>query len=89
MELYDEELRAKPALLAINKMDLPDAQNKLHELMNQLRNPKGKTDSSFHDSVMNTWFAPSDALSGKENWQLLLLKKVCLMTEPAPNETFT
>ncbi|XP_036184146.1 GTP-binding protein 10 isoform X1 [Myotis myotis] len=40
LELYDEEVRAKPALLAVNKMDLPDAQNKFHELMNQLQNPK-------------------------------------------------
>ncbi|XP_008147480.2 GTP-binding protein 10 isoform X1 [Eptesicus fuscus] len=40
LELYNEELQAKPALLAVNKMDLPDAQNKFHELMNQLQNPK-------------------------------------------------
>ncbi|XP_014403151.1 PREDICTED: GTP-binding protein 10 isoform X1 [Myotis brandtii] len=40
LELYDEEVRAKPALLAVNKMDLPGAQNKFHELMNQLQNPK-------------------------------------------------
>lgn len=40
LELYNEDLQAKPALLAVNKMDLPDAQNKFHELMNQLQNPK-------------------------------------------------
>uniref|UniRef100_A0A2R8NC96 GTP-binding protein 10 n=1 Tax=Callithrix jacchus TaxID=9483 RepID=A0A2R8NC96_CALJA len=40
LELYKEELQTKPALLAVNKMDLPDAQDKLHELMNQLQNPK-------------------------------------------------
>ncbi|KAM7051642.1 LOW QUALITY PROTEIN: GTP-binding protein 10-like [Molossus nigricans] len=40
LELYNEELQAKPALLAVNKMDLPDAQNKFHQLMNQLQNPK-------------------------------------------------
>ncbi|KAM5187671.1 GTP-binding protein 10 [Callospermophilus lateralis] len=40
LELYNEELQKKPALLAVNKMDLPDAQNKFHELMNQLQNPK-------------------------------------------------
>ncbi|XP_016074376.1 PREDICTED: GTP-binding protein 10 [Miniopterus natalensis] len=40
LELYNEELQTKPALLAINKMDLPDAQNKFHVLMNQLQNPK-------------------------------------------------
>uniref|UniRef100_A0A8C9PCF5 GTP-binding protein 10 n=1 Tax=Spermophilus dauricus TaxID=99837 RepID=A0A8C9PCF5_SPEDA len=40
LELYNEELQKKPALLAVNKMDLTDAQNKFHELMNQLQNPK-------------------------------------------------
>lgn len=42
MELYKEELQTKPALLAVNKMDLPDAQVKLDELMKQLQNPAGK-----------------------------------------------
>uniref|UniRef100_A0A8B9Y7N8 GTP-binding protein 10 n=1 Tax=Bos mutus grunniens TaxID=30521 RepID=A0A8B9Y7N8_BOSMU len=40
LELYKEELHTKPALLAVNKMDLPDAQGKFHVLMNQLQNPK-------------------------------------------------
>uniref|UniRef100_A0A8C9I4G8 GTP-binding protein 10 n=1 Tax=Piliocolobus tephrosceles TaxID=591936 RepID=A0A8C9I4G8_9PRIM len=40
LELYKEELQTKPALLAVNKMDLPGAQDKFHELMNQLQNPK-------------------------------------------------
>ncbi|XP_035866528.1 GTP-binding protein 10 isoform X5 [Phyllostomus discolor] len=40
LELYKEELQTKPALLAVNKMDLPGAQNKFHVLMNQLQNPK-------------------------------------------------
>ncbi|XP_034374623.1 GTP-binding protein 10 isoform X1 [Arvicanthis niloticus] len=40
LELYKEELQTKPALLAVNKMDLPDAQVKLHELMKQLQSPK-------------------------------------------------
>ncbi|XP_007938020.1 GTP-binding protein 10 [Orycteropus afer afer] len=40
LELYEEELQTKPALLAVNKMDLPDAQDRFHELMNQLQNPK-------------------------------------------------
>ncbi|CAO2617518.1 GTP-binding protein 10 [Lemmus lemmus] len=39
LELYKEELQTKPALLAVNKMDLPDAQVKLEELMKQLQNP--------------------------------------------------
>ncbi|XP_032731502.1 GTP-binding protein 10 isoform X2 [Lontra canadensis] len=40
LELYKEELPTKPALLAVNKMDLPGAQDKYHVLMNQLQNPK-------------------------------------------------
>lgn len=40
LELYKEELQTKPALLAINKMDLPDAQVKLQELMKQLLSPE-------------------------------------------------
>ncbi|XP_003782703.1 GTP-binding protein 10 [Otolemur garnettii] len=40
LELYKEELQTKPALLVVNKMDLPDAQDKFHALMNQLQNPK-------------------------------------------------
>uniref|UniRef100_A0A4X1UCN8 GTP-binding protein 10 n=1 Tax=Sus scrofa TaxID=9823 RepID=A0A4X1UCN8_PIG len=41
LELYKEELQTKPALLAVNKMDLPDAQDKFQVLMNQLQSPKG------------------------------------------------
>ncbi|KAM5255808.1 GTP-binding protein 10 [Ctenodactylus gundi] len=40
LELFKEELQVKPALLAVNKMDLPGAQDKFLELMNQLQNPK-------------------------------------------------
>lgn len=40
LELYKEELQTKPALLAVNKMDLPDAHVKLHELMKQLQSPE-------------------------------------------------
>ncbi|XP_027430547.1 GTP-binding protein 10 isoform X2 [Zalophus californianus] len=40
LELYKEELQTKPALLAVNKMDLPGAQDKFRVLMNQLQNPK-------------------------------------------------
>ncbi|XP_037309101.2 GTP-binding protein 10 [Pungitius pungitius] len=39
LELYKEELVSKPALLVVNKMDLPDAEDKLAELKEQLRNP--------------------------------------------------
>ncbi|XP_054478024.1 GTP-binding protein 10 [Anoplopoma fimbria] len=39
LELYKEELVSKPALLVVNKMDLPDAEDKLEELKEQLQNP--------------------------------------------------
>ncbi|XP_070692204.1 GTP-binding protein 10 [Pempheris klunzingeri] len=39
LELYKEELVSKPALLVLNKMDLPDAEDKLAELKEQLQNP--------------------------------------------------
>jgi len=42
LELYKEELLTKPALLAVNKMDLPCAKNNWNELMEQLQNPQGK-----------------------------------------------
>lgn len=41
LELYKEELLSKPALLVVNKMDLPDAEDKLAELKEQLQNPEG------------------------------------------------
>ncbi|KAM9387505.1 cilia- and flagella-associated protein 69-like [Phaethornis superciliosus] len=40
LELYKEELLTKPALLAINKMDLPGAKDNLNELRKQLQNPQ-------------------------------------------------
>ena len=54
--MYKEELQTKPAILAVNKMDLPDAQDKFHVLMNQLRDPKGKPVHSFSASLMNICF---------------------------------
>ncbi|KAL1777537.1 GTP-binding protein 10 [Sigmodon hispidus] len=40
LELYKEELQTKPALLAVNKMDLPGAQVKFDKLMKQLQSPE-------------------------------------------------
>lgn len=40
LELYKEELLEKPALLAVNKMDLPDAEDKFQELVKQLESPE-------------------------------------------------
>ncbi|XP_008321284.1 GTP-binding protein 10 [Cynoglossus semilaevis] len=39
LELYKKELLLKPALLVVNKMDLPEADDKLEELKEQLQNP--------------------------------------------------
>lgn len=47
LELYKEELLSKPALLVVNKMDLPDAEDKLAELKEQLEKPHGKFASQF------------------------------------------
>ena len=44
LELYKEELLCKPALLAVNKMDLPDAEDLLAEMQEQLENPHGKSE---------------------------------------------
>ncbi|XP_060937289.1 GTP-binding protein 10 [Limanda limanda] len=44
LELYKEELVSKPALLVVNKMDLPDAEDKLQELKEQLQNPEEFSD---------------------------------------------
>ena len=37
-------------------MDLPDAQDKFHVLMNQLQNPKGKPVHSLSTTLMNIYF---------------------------------
>lgn len=41
LELYKEELLSKPSILVINKMDLPEAEDKLRELQEQLENQEG------------------------------------------------
>ncbi|XP_067869258.1 GTP-binding protein 10 [Heterodontus francisci] len=40
LELYKVELLSKPALLAVNKMDLENAEEKFKELMQQLQQPQ-------------------------------------------------
>ena len=45
--MFKEELVSKPALLVVNKMDLPDAEEKLAELKEQLENPEGESDLYF------------------------------------------
>lgn len=45
LELYKEELLSKPAILVINKMDLPEAHGRLRELESQLKNQQESQDS--------------------------------------------
>lgn len=40
--MYKEELLSKPAILVVNKMDLPEAEEKLRELETQLKDQEGK-----------------------------------------------
>ncbi|KAG8429335.1 hypothetical protein GDO86_020480 [Hymenochirus boettgeri] len=39
LQLYNKELLGKPALLAVNKMDLPNADQKFQQLVKQIENP--------------------------------------------------
>lgn len=39
---------SKPAILVVNKMDLPDAEEKLRELETQLENQEGKNVLNFN-----------------------------------------
>lgn len=55
LELYKEELVSKPALLVVNKMDLPDAEDKLAELKEQLKNPEGEYDIFFFLCSSISW----------------------------------
>ncbi|XP_070768296.1 GTP-binding protein 10 [Enoplosus armatus] len=51
LELYKEELVSKPALLVVNKMDLPDAEDKLAELKEQLQSPDDFSDLLPDDMI--------------------------------------
>lgn len=51
LELYKEELVLKPAILAVNKMDLPNAEDKLQELKEQLQNPDEYSDGLPDDMI--------------------------------------
>ncbi|CAL8247214.1 unnamed protein product [Lota lota] len=54
LELYKEDLLSKPALLVVNKMDLPDAEHKLEELQQQLQNPEEFSHLLPHDMIPRT-----------------------------------
>uniref|UniRef100_A0A8C5R0S0 GTP-binding protein 10 n=1 Tax=Leptobrachium leishanense TaxID=445787 RepID=A0A8C5R0S0_9ANUR len=51
LELYKKELLSKPALLAVNKMDLPDADNKFQALLDQLADPQKHLQSLSSDLI--------------------------------------
>ncbi|XP_028327159.1 GTP-binding protein 10 [Gouania willdenowi] len=51
LELYKEELLTKPALLVVNKMDLPEAEEKLEKLKEQLQNPEDFYDQLPEDMI--------------------------------------
>ncbi|KAM8735646.1 GTP-binding protein 10 [Acanthopagrus schlegelii] len=51
LELYKEELVSKPALLVVNKMDLPHAEEKLEELKEQLQKPDEFSDLLPDDMI--------------------------------------
>ncbi|KAM4689702.1 GTP-binding protein 10 [Discoglossus pictus] len=54
LELYKRELLDKPALLAVNKMDLPNAEEKFEELLQQLKNPHEYLNSLPEELVPKT-----------------------------------
>lgn len=69
LELYKEELLSKPALLAVNKMDLPDAEDRLEELKEQLQNPEEFISLLSDDMIPNNFITfrhvvPVSALTG-------------------------
>ncbi|XP_017280439.1 GTP-binding protein 10 [Kryptolebias marmoratus] len=62
LELYKEELMSKPALLAVNKMDLPGAEDKLSELKEQLQNPEQFTDLLPDDMIPKNYLTFRDVV---------------------------
>ncbi|KAM9309721.1 GTP-binding protein 10-like isoform 1-T2 [Pholidichthys leucotaenia] len=75
LELYKEEILSKPALLVVNKMDLPDAEENLEELKEQLQNPEvipaqlegvnfTLSDEDFEEGENKQWSNDEDSLVG-------------------------
>ncbi|KAF6739681.1 GTP-binding protein 10 [Oryzias melastigma] len=69
LELYKEEVASKPALLVVNKMDLPDAEDKLAELKEQLNNPEEFSDLLPGDMIPKNYLTfrhvvPVSAMTG-------------------------
>ncbi|KAM9310808.1 GTP-binding protein 10 [Pholidichthys leucotaenia] len=57
LELYKEEILSKPALLVVNKMDLPDAEENLEELKEQLQNPEEFSDLLPDDMIPKNYLS--------------------------------
>ncbi|XP_068179296.1 GTP-binding protein 10 isoform X2 [Antennarius striatus] len=57
LELYKEELLLKPAILVVNKMDLPGAEDKLLELKEQLQKPEDFSDLLPDDMIPKNFTA--------------------------------
>ncbi|XP_015271793.1 PREDICTED: GTP-binding protein 10 isoform X2 [Gekko japonicus] len=90
LELYKEELRDKPALLAVNKMDLPNAQRNFNELMEQLQNPQDHIHSFPKamipaDLVRFKEIIPISALTGEGTEELILCLRKVLDEEAEKN----
>ncbi|XP_014911312.1 GTP-binding protein 10 [Poecilia latipinna] len=69
LELYKEELVSKPSLLVVNKMDLPEADQMLEELKEQLQNPEEFTNLLPDDMIPKNFITfrhvvPISALTG-------------------------
>ncbi|KAK0147847.1 GTP-binding protein 10 [Merluccius polli] len=62
LELYKEDLLSKPALLVVNKMDLPGAQHRLEELQQQLQNPEEFSHLLPEDMIPRTNLAFRDVV---------------------------
>ncbi|MCJ8728914.1 hypothetical protein PDJAM_G00009960 [Pangasius djambal] len=69
LELYKEELLSKPAILVVNKMDLPESEEKLRELETQLENQEELSQLLPEDMVPKSFLhfkhtVPVSALTG-------------------------
>ncbi|GAU99360.1 hypothetical protein RvY_10377 [Ramazzottius varieornatus] len=76
LELYKESLVDKPAMLAVNKMDSPDAEAKYEEFVQQIQNYE-KTVAEMDESVRPQHLVTFDdviPLSGLQEWNTDLLK---------------
>ncbi|XP_076135872.1 GTP-binding protein 10 [Alosa pseudoharengus] len=78
LELYNEELLSKPAILVVNKMDLPEAGEKLDELTHQLENQEDFCHLLPEDMVPSHFlsFRHTVPVSASTGWGLSLLQQL-------------